>query len=152
MLPAALAMTPIYPFRLAGSQQTDGTAEAAPFGSIGRIAHDPLSSSSLSPARRADERTRHPPTHGPLARIGGMRSAFRLMAQSRSPACQGVDLRAARRRRLGGPALAGVVAGPDLPAIGGARHPARLALVEGQLEHRVRHRCADLAPSPAVPA
>src|SRR5438309_93935 len=105
-----------------------------------------------SPTGRADERTRPPPTGDPNPRIGGMRSAFRPRAQSRSPSRQRVDLRAARRRRLGGPALAGVLAGPDLAAIGGARHQRGLALVEGNLEHRVWHRHADLDPGPAIAA
>jgi hypothetical protein len=65
---------------------------------------------------------------------------------------QRVDLRTGRRWRLRGPALAGIVAGPDLAAVGRARHAARLTLVERHLEHRVRHRRADIDLRPAIAA
>jgi hypothetical protein len=42
------------------------------------------------------------------------------------------------------------MAGPDLAAIGGARHPVRLTLVERDLEHRVRYRRAEIDLRPAV--
>src|SRR5712692_7889743 len=82
-------------------------------------------------------------------RIGHFRTPRRVM---RSAARQRVDLRAKRRRWLRAPAFAEIGAGPDLTAVCGARHSRRLALVEGELEHRVRDVVADIDPVPAVAA
>src|SRR5215469_9161925 len=65
---------------------------------------------------------------------------------------QRIDLRAAGRGRLRYPGLAGVAARPHLAAVGGAGHQARLTLVEGDLEHRVRHRSTDIDLGPAFAA
>src|ERR1700693_54557 len=75
-----------------------------------------------------------------------------LSSPSGSAAGQGIDLRAAGRRRLRRPGLAGIEAGPHLAAVGGAGHAARLAFIEGDLEHRVRHWAADIDLRPAVAA
>jgi hypothetical protein len=40
MLATTLAMAPIYSLRLAGSAETDRTAQAATFELVGRAAHD----------------------------------------------------------------------------------------------------------------
>src|SRR6266849_361466 len=69
-----------------------------------------------------------------------------------SAAGQRVNLAAAGRRRLRGPTFAGIGAGPDLAAVRGARHQRRLPLVEGKLEHRVRHLVADIDTVPVVAA
>jgi len=61
-------------------------------------------------------------------------------------------MRSAGRRWLRGPRLAAVVASPDLAAVGSARHPARLALVESKLEHRMWNQRADIDLGPAVAA
>src|SRR5579885_876017 len=99
----------------------------------------------------------------PLPRTGRPRRGSRLRMSrqyhsSAAPprgaltACQGVDLRTAGWRGLGRPGLAGVAARPYFAAVGGARHQVRTVLVEGDLEHRVRHRRPDIDPGPAVPA
>src|SRR5271163_2401918 len=53
---------------------------------------------------------------------------------------------------MGGPALAAVAAAEDLAAVGGARHAGRLALIEGQGEHRMRRLQSHVDASPAVAA
>src|SRR6266478_5992837 len=71
-------------------------------------------------------------------------------ARRLSAAGERVDLGAARRRLVGDPALAAVEAGIDLAAVGRARHALRLALVEGEGEHRMRRLEPHLDPAPAV--
>src|SRR5262249_4548851 len=61
---------------------------------------------------------------------------------------EGVDLSATRRCGVGDPSLAAVEAGIDLAAVGGARHALRLALVEGEREHRVRRLGPHPDPAP----
>src|SRR5947207_5701764 len=75
-----------------------------------------------------------------------------MAVAQRSATGQGVNLRSLRRWRLRDPRLAAVLAGPDLAAIGSARHPGRLTLVESDLEHRVRYRRADIDLGPTVTA
>ena len=86
----------------------------------------------------------------------GIAAEGRRLGHGRSPqrsaTRQRIDLRAARRRRLRRPSLAPVVTAPDLAAIGGARHPVRLMFVKRNLEHRVRHRRAEIDLRPAVAA
>src|SRR5882672_3069275 len=72
--------------------------------------------------------------------------------RQRSTARQRVDLGAARRWRLRGPRFAGIAAGPDLAAIGCARHQARVVFVEHDLEHRVRHWATDVDLRPGFAA
>src|SRR5437762_2587177 len=87
----------------------------------------------------------------PLTRASfGSATSLHVGAWKRSAAGQGVNLRAGRRRRLRRPGLAGIETRVDLAAVGGARDAARLPVVEGQTEHRVRHLDAHLYPGPAV--
>ena len=55
----------------------------------------------------------------------------RRASHDRSAAGQSIDLRAARRPRMGDPTLAAVTAAVDLAAVGGAGHVGRPTLVEG---------------------
>src|SRR6266851_5462068 len=83
----------------------------------------------------------------------GSRPVFSLLAgKADSAAREGVDLGPARRRLVGDPALTAVEARIDLAAVGGARHTLRLALVEGEREHRMRRLEPHLDPAPAVAA